>query len=34
LPQNWRFEDSVWIDGEGKSVDGEVMFEVTQYDSD
>lgn len=34
LPEDWRFGDSVWIDGEGKSVDGEVMFEVTQYDSD
>ena len=31
LPEQWTFDDSVWIDGEGNSIDGEVMFEVMQY---
>jgi RPA43 OB domain in RNA Pol I len=33
MPEDWRFEESVWIDGEGKVVEGELEFEVTQYGS-
>ena len=31
LPENWTFEESVWLDGSGRSVEGEVLFEVRQY---
>jgi hypothetical protein len=32
IPEDWRFEDG-WVDGEGKSVEGELEVEVTQYDT-
>lgn len=31
MPENWNFEDNVWVDGDGKVVEGELEFEVTQY---
>jgi hypothetical protein len=31
LPETWRFEESVWVDGRGGSVEGEILFEVRQY---
>ena len=31
LPEKWRFDESVWYDQEGSAVEGELMFEVTQY---
>jgi RPA43 OB domain in RNA Pol I len=32
LPEEWRFEEDNWFDGDGKVIEGEVEFEVTQYD--
>ena len=31
MPDEWRFEESVWIDGKGNVVEGELEFEITQY---
>jgi hypothetical protein len=31
MPEEWRFEENVWIDSEGNVVNGELEFEVTQY---
>ena len=31
MPEDWRFEENIWIDGEGNVVEGELEFEVTQY---
>jgi len=31
MPDDWRFEESVWIDGKGNVVEGELEFEITQY---
>jgi DNA-directed RNA polymerase I subunit RPA43 len=33
MPDDWTFEDNVWIDGDGNMIEGELEFEVTQYDS-
>ena len=34
MPDDWRFEveENAWIDGDDKTVEGELEFEVTQYD--
>jgi len=32
IPDDWTFEEG-WVDGEGERVEGELEFEVTQYDS-
>lgn len=31
LPETWRFEEFVWLDGSGRTVEGDVSFEVRQY---
>jgi hypothetical protein len=31
MPEHWKFEEDVWVDGNGKTIEGELEFEVTQY---
>jgi len=33
IPKDWTFdtEESHWVDAEGKAIEGDVEFEVTQY---
>jgi hypothetical protein len=31
MPEDWKFEEDVWVDQNGKTVEGELEFEVTQY---
>lgn len=31
IPEDWRFEENIWIDSQGNVVEGELEFEVTQY---
>jgi hypothetical protein len=33
MPEGWRFEENCWVDGEGRVVEGEIEFEVSQYGS-
>jgi len=30
LPEEWNFDEDSWFDGDGKVVEGDVEFEVTQ----
>jgi len=30
MPEGWRFEENCWVDGEGRVVEGEIEFEVSQ----
>ena len=32
MPEDWRFEENVWVDGDENVVEGELEFEVIQYD--
>ena len=32
LPEDWRFEEG-WVDADANKVEGELEFEVTQYDA-
>ena len=31
MPEGWKFEESAWVDRDGKVIEGELEFEVTQY---
>jgi RPA43 OB domain in RNA Pol I len=33
MPDDWTFDDNVWSDSDGNVIDGNLEFEVTQYDS-
>ena len=31
MPAEWSFDEDHWVNGDGRVVEGEVEFEVTQY---